>query len=294
MQLGIVKELWRYPVKSLGGEPLESARLVRRGMLGDRTWAFVDAASGAIRSAKHFPKLLGFRARTAPGEEPRPETWGEDVAAVEIEGPDGARYLARDPAAQARLTAAIGAPLRLVPLAPPADLAHYRLRKPIDAGEIAAQMQLQPDEPMPDFSGTPAAMLALLAEYATPPGSYADAYPLHLLTTASLATLRERSGLDADRLRFRPNLWIDTGDAQGFREFEWTGRRLRVGSAVLAVESKTIRCSMPSRAQPPFGLAEEPRITAALVLHCKRHLGVNVHVEQEGLVRVGDAVEALG
>jgi hypothetical protein len=27
-----------------------------------------------------------------------------------------------------------------------------------------------------------------------------------------------RSGLDADRLRFRPNLFVDTGEARGFPE----------------------------------------------------------------------------
>jgi hypothetical protein len=117
---------------------------------------------------------------------------------------------------------------------------------------------------------------------------------VHLLTSASLAALRERSGIDADRRRFRPNLCIDTGDgAPDFREFAWIGRRLRIGDAILAVESKTIRCSMPSRAQPPFGLEEEPRITPALVVHCKRHLGVNVHVEREGTLQCGDPVWLL-
>jgi uncharacterized protein YcbX len=290
MQAGTVKEIWRYPVKSLGGERLGAARVSKHGLVGDRVWAFVDAESGEIRSAKQIPRLLELRAEFAAGAEPSPESWGDAVAAVEIVGPDGARYAARDPGAQALLSAAIGAPVRLAPLAPPEDPAHYRLRAPRGGAELAAQMQLQPGEPMPDFSGTPLELLKLLLEYVTPPGSYTDAYPLHLLTTASLAALRQRSGLDADRRRFRPNLWIDMGDAAGFREFEWIGRRLRIGEAILAVESKTIRCSMPARAQPQLGIAEEPRITPALVLHCKRHLGVNVHVEREGEIRTGDPV----
>jgi hypothetical protein len=294
MQVGTLQELWRHPVKSLAGESLASALLTKRGVLGDRCWAFVDAASGEIRSAKQLPALLGFSARFAAGAEPTPEAYGDAVADVEIVGPDGARHAARDPRAQAPLSAAIGAALRLAPLAPPEDAAHYRLREKRGAEQIAALMQLLPGEGMPDFSGTPVETLAMLAEYATPPGSYTDAYPLHLLTSASLAALRERSGIDADRRRFRPNLYIDTGDgAAGFREFAWLGRRLRVGATILAVESRTIRCSMPSRAQAPFGLAEEARITPALVVHCKRHLGVNVHVEREGTLRTGDAVWLL-
>ena len=294
MRLGSVKELWRYPVKSLGGEPLEEAQLLRAGLLGDRTWACVDAASGEIVGAKRRPELLALRARHLAGVEPRPGAFGADVAEVEIEAPGGARFRSRDAEAPARLSAAVGVPLRLAPLAPAEDREHYRLRRPMDAEQLAAAMNLQPGEPMPDFSETPRELLMLLAEHATPPGSYTDAFPVHLLTTASLAELRGRSGLDADRLRFRPNLFVDTGDARGFVEFEWTGKRLRVGEAVLAVESRTIRCSMPSRAQPSFGIAAEPRITPALVLHCKRHIGVNVRVEREGCVRAGDPVELVG
>jgi uncharacterized protein YcbX len=292
MQVGTVRELWRYPVKSLGGESLAAARLTRHGVVGDRCWACVDAASGEIRSAKQIPRLLALGARFVPGAVPEPGTWGDAVAEVEVTAPDGTSFRARDPDAPARLSAAAGAPLRLVPLAPAEDRAHYRLRAPRSGAEIAAQLQLQPGE-VPDFSGTPPELLRTLLEYATPPGSYTDAYPVHLVTTASLAALRERSGLDGDRLRFRPNLLVDAGPARGFCEFDWIGKRLRAGEAVLAVESKTIRCSMPSRAQPRLGIPEEPRITAALVVHCKRHLGVNVHVESGGPVRTGDPVILL-
>ena len=290
MQVGSVKELWRHPVKSLGGERLAAARLTAQGVVGDRCWAFVDAASGEIRSAKQLPKLLGFRAGFAGGAEPTEAVFGAAVPEVEITGPDGARYAARDPDAARRVSAAIGAELRLVPLAPPEDRAHYRLRGPRTGEQIASDLQLQPGE-APDFSQTPVDVLKTLLEYVTPPGSYVDAYPLHLLTTASLASFAQRAGLDADARRFRPNLVIDTGDgAADLREFDWVGGRLAIGDAVLHVESKTIRCSMPSRAQPQFGLPELPRITPALVLHCKRHVGVNVRVEREGTVRTGDPV----
>jgi uncharacterized protein YcbX len=292
MRVGTVEELWRYPVKSLAGESQAAARLTEHGVVGDRCWACADAASGELRSAKQIPRLLALGARFVPGAEPAPGTWGDAVAEVEITAPDGTSWRARDPDSPARLAAATGAELRLVPLAPAEDRAHYRLRAPRSGPELAAQMQLQPGEAL-DFSGTPPELLRTLLEYATPPGSYTDAYPVHLLTTASLAALRERSGLESDRLRFRPNLLVDAGAARGFRELEWVGKRLRVGDAVLAVESKTIRCSMPSRAQPALGIAEEPRLTAALVVHCKRHLGVYARVERGGEVRRGDPLILL-
>jgi uncharacterized protein YcbX len=40
--VGNVVEIWRYPVKSMAGERLDSARLTEVGLEGDRRWAFVD------------------------------------------------------------------------------------------------------------------------------------------------------------------------------------------------------------------------------------------------------------
>ena len=37
-----VSGLFRYPVKSLGGEALAEARLERCGIVGDRRWMLVD------------------------------------------------------------------------------------------------------------------------------------------------------------------------------------------------------------------------------------------------------------
>jgi uncharacterized protein YcbX len=37
-----VKELWRYPVKSLQGQPLTAAMLTRRRRDGDRRYAIFD------------------------------------------------------------------------------------------------------------------------------------------------------------------------------------------------------------------------------------------------------------
>jgi len=41
-----VVELWRYPVKSLQGEPLERCRVTADGVEGDRAWALFDYKTG--------------------------------------------------------------------------------------------------------------------------------------------------------------------------------------------------------------------------------------------------------
>jgi hypothetical protein len=63
-----VLELWRYPVKSLGGERLETADIGPEGITGDRQWALFDADTGFGLTARRVPALLFASARlTADG-----------------------------------------------------------------------------------------------------------------------------------------------------------------------------------------------------------------------------------
>ena len=50
-------ELWRYPVKSMGGERLDEAMLGPAGVPGDRT-VLVEAADGRVVTSRSRPKLL--------------------------------------------------------------------------------------------------------------------------------------------------------------------------------------------------------------------------------------------
>ena len=59
-----LKEIWRYPVKSMKGERLESANLTPLGIEGDRL-VQVRATSGKILTARTRPALLGHRGTTA-------------------------------------------------------------------------------------------------------------------------------------------------------------------------------------------------------------------------------------
>src|SRR5208283_5606974 len=61
-QIGIVKELYRYPVKSLLGERLSQWEATTQGVIGDRAWALIDESDGRVMSAKKFRAMLGLRA----------------------------------------------------------------------------------------------------------------------------------------------------------------------------------------------------------------------------------------
>ncbi len=54
-----IQELWRYPVKSLAGEPLQEVELTRHGLLGDRVVHGRDAC-GRVVTARTKPHLLGL------------------------------------------------------------------------------------------------------------------------------------------------------------------------------------------------------------------------------------------
>jgi uncharacterized protein YcbX len=61
-----VAELWRYPVKSMGGEPLQHAQVGADGIHGDRLVQVHDARG--LVTARTRPGLLGLRATLGPDD----------------------------------------------------------------------------------------------------------------------------------------------------------------------------------------------------------------------------------
>jgi hypothetical protein len=56
-----VDEMWRYPVKSMAGERLQSATLTEQGIVGDRVVQVHDGR-GRVATARTYPALLQFHA----------------------------------------------------------------------------------------------------------------------------------------------------------------------------------------------------------------------------------------
>ena len=65
-----VAELWRYPVKSLQGERLETAAVTADGIEGDRRFALYDDETGFGLTARRVPELLFAHARLRDGNTP--------------------------------------------------------------------------------------------------------------------------------------------------------------------------------------------------------------------------------
>jgi hypothetical protein len=292
-----VSGLYRHPVKSLGGEPLPALDITTTGPVGDRYWAVLDGESGRIRNAKRWPQLLLLTARFV--KPPKPDAYDDDVTHVEMTAPDGSRCRSDDENCDAWLSRQLGRPARLAARRPAYCREHYRLGGPRTADEIASDIDLQPGEAFPDYHLSETDFLAQLLDHETPPGSYADAYPIHILSRNALRSLAQRSGLDAGERRFRPNIVVEIdsddleakgGDAP---EQAWIGRRLRIGALVLELVSPTTRCSMPARPQPLLGVKPEPALTKAMVQLCNRSVGLNALVETPGTISCGDEIHLL-
>lgn len=109
-----ISALWRYPIKSLGGERLEVAPVEARGIVGDRGWAVIDPDGklGSGKSSSRFRAIDGLLHLSAV----------IGAAGVpEVTGPFG-RLPVDDPALAPALSAHLGAELRV---APEADVAHH-------------------------------------------------------------------------------------------------------------------------------------------------------------------------
>ncbi|GAA0981789.1 hypothetical protein ENKNEFLB_00478 [Nocardioides aquaticus] len=283
--------IWRYPVKSMGGGPVDEVRLGPRGVVGDRLWAVRDLEDGRVATARRLPALLACRARFV-GEPPADVGPGHPWPVV-ITLPDGAEVGSADPRVHGALTEVLGRPSRLEPLPPLTDRRAHRggLRT---AAAIRAELGLDPDEPLPDPSFLDARTLARLAVWSTPPGTFADVAGLHLLTTTSLATLAA-AGVDADVRRFRPTALLEsaTGSGEGFPERAWVDHDLALGAARVSVTMPTIRCVVPGHAQAD-GVAEDRGVSRAVAREAGRFLGVYAEVRAEGTLRVGDEVTSRG
>lgn len=286
-RLGTIREIWRFPVKSMGGETVERARITTGGIPGDRGYALYDEEARQVRNAKLLPRLLLYSARYL--DEPQPGK----PAPVEITAPGGRTFFSDDTAgASAAISVDLGRRLRLSPLEPASNEDHYRRGRPDHADPIAqarATFALENDEPLPSGAGMATLPgFAQLREFATPPGTYFDVAPLHVVTTSALRSLEHLNpASDADRRRFRANLLVETDD-DGFPEFDWCGSTVRAGDAVLEIRARTVRCAMPTHAQP--GLERATSIMRTLVRETGQDLGVYALVAREGDVRVGDDV----
>jgi uncharacterized protein len=274
--LGSVATIYRYPVKSMAGEKLTATVIGPGGLIGDRQWAVRDVETGNLVSAKRprrWGKMLECRA------------WYEDEGRVHIELPSGDRFDVENSEAAEALSDLFSRQVTM-----------ERFREP-------GQGSYESD--WPDIEG----MLLAGREGVEFPTNVAgrhtegfvDVFPIHVTTTSAMTSLKEADpSLQVDDRRFRPTIVIDTGEAEGFVENDWTGESVAVGDVVLSVNRPTFRCMMACTAQgdlpKQIGILKtlaringdhiDLRITGDAGRGA--HFGVWANVQDPGAVQVGD------
>ncbi|MGC5050453.1 MOSC domain-containing protein [Micromonospora sp. DT48] len=263
-----------YPVKGCHGLVHDEAGVRPWGLDEDRRWMLVDDEGIGV-TQRDLASLVRVHARPGPEglllhAEGHPDLVvpePTDVTPVPVRT-FRRRVLRVDalpagPVADAWFTDVLGRPVRLVRLARPA--------RHIPRGE----REYDPGDQV----------------------SFADAYPVLLTNTASLAALGD--WLDASgaqpvpMTRFRPNLVVD--GAAAWAEDDWPGRGLRIGGVRFRAAGPSARCLVITTDQETGVRGREPLRTLARHRNIGRKLlfGLNLVPLEAGRVRLGDPVELL-
>ncbi|HMF64446.1 MAG TPA: MOSC domain-containing protein [Edaphobacter sp.] len=259
--VGTVESLWRYPVKSMRGEQLESAFAGFSGIYGDRIYAFRDAGAPA-----GFPYLTG-RER-------------EQMLLFCPQFRNASR--ARKPDNQYEAEAL-----------PPGVTPVYA-----DTADLMVDVQtpdgvsLAIDDP---------ALIHLLSEglrerhqlrLTRSQRSLTDCRPVSLFSTQTVHQIGDDLGISLDKRRFRANIYLDLGSSEGFAEDRFVGQTLRIGDKVLlAILERDPRCKMitldPDTADP------NPEVIKRIAREHDGKAGVYAAVLAEGTICAGDKVTLL-
>ena len=236
IELGHISAIFRYPIKSMAGERLESAKLGWHGVEGDRRLAFrrlADRGAFPWLNASRHPELLLYQPIG------RQDTTGEPLP-THIRTPDGRVYALTDEA----------------------------LRKEIATrhwGDVEL-MQLR--------------------------HGIFDESAVSAITLGTIRGIAREAGIDADVRRFRPNLVIDTRDAEPFEGDRWVGKILEFGpegtGPAISVTMRDERCVMLNL--DPDTAEANAEVMKTVIRMNENHAGVYGTVVRTGELRVGQVV----
>lgn len=251
-----------YPVKGMRGIPVARAELDGLGLALDRRWMLVDE-QGRFLSQRRHPRLVRIRGElsdthlrlSAPGAPP---------LALPLDAPTGP-----DPGGGAREVALWSRTVRGLPC--PEEQSAWFAR----VLETPCTLLRLPRDGAPAPPGRPAA-------------PFSDGYPLHLVTTASLADLNRRLPEPVSHERFRPNLLVQ--GAEPYAEDGWSG--LRVGGTELRSLAPCVRCAVTTVDPDDGSRGPEPLRTLAGYRAGEEGVTFGTYLAHAapGTLRVGDAV----
>jgi uncharacterized protein YcbX len=253
-----------YPVKSCAGIERDAVSLGPFGPEGDRRWMLVDGA-GQFVTQRNLPKLALIKTSLDAGQLALTIGHSQRVVPVPSEG------------ASRRLVTVWGDTLEALDAGD--EVADWLF----EALSLPCRLVYMPD----DARRQVAPLYARRGELV----SFADGFPLLLISEASLADLNARLEQPVPMNRFRPNLVV-TG-CEAFAEDRW--QRIRIGEIEFDVAKPCARCVMPSIDQATA--QRDPQINRVLASYRRRdgqvYFGQNLLYPDFGELAVGDTVDVL-
>jgi uncharacterized protein len=270
--VGTVVSLWRYPVKSMMGEELNSSQVTERGLVGDRTYAVIDKQTGKVASAKN-PRKWGklFDCRSIFVDSPQHVN---DILPIRITFPNGSNIFSdhqeEDDDIDSSLSKVFDRDVRLMKASD--------FEKP------------SYEEYWPDIDGL--AQRETVTDEAMPSKTFFDISVIHILTTSTINRLRELYPEGQFEVRrFRPNIVIESGSGEkkGFIEDSWIGKKITIGEdLVIKVTGPCTRCVMITL--PQGDLPKDLGILRTVARYNQVHVGVYASVLHGGTIHRGDPI----
>jgi uncharacterized protein YcbX len=228
-----IASLYVYPVKSCRGIALETSPVDERGLAFDREWMIVDG-DGRFVTQRDVPRLALL--------EPSLTT-----AALELKTP-GSRRLA--------------VPLSFDGATRPVTVWRDSIPAVDQGDEAAAWLSSALQIPLRLVRFDPAVRRYCNVTYAGDSGAhaaFADAYPLLILSEASLADLNSRLAQPLPMNRFRPNVVLSGVDAYDEDHID----EIRVGDLAFKLVKHCTRCQVTTTDQSTAVVGTEPLSTLA-------------------------------
>jgi len=109
-------------------------------------------------------------------------------------------------------------------------------------------------------------------------------------TTASLTELSHKADTNMSIHRFRGNIWLD--NAKPWEEFDWIGKTIRIGKAVLKVAAPITRC-LATTVDTETGLRDVETLEILQQHWGHKDFGVFAAVIEAGNINLNDTAEVL-
>ncbi|RXK61726.1 MOSC domain-containing protein [Lacibacter luteus] len=262
-----ISRLHVYPVKSLGGIELSSAKLTDRGIEHDRRWMLVGEDNRFL-TQREFPKLALLRTAMHENELIISEK-GNDAEKINLQlyptGSDLVSVQIWDDVCEA-----------------------IEMSKEINEWfsnklNMSCKMVYMPVESKRKVDRN----YALNNEIT----GFSDAFPVLMIGQASLNDLNSRLEVPVPMNRFRPNIVFTGGDP--FEED--TMQHFQIGGIDFYAVKPCARCVVTTTDQETGATAKEPLKTLAgyRTANNKVYFGQNILYKNEGQIKVGDELKVV-